>query len=124
MTTRWLICGGRYFANWQMFERWMNHIVGQEGCRPDVVISGCASGADSLAIRWAKTHNIELDRYPVTPAAWKAIGRKAGNRRNKQMLDEGKPTLVIAFPGEFGTADMVRRTREANVRLIEIHGDL
>lgn len=124
MTDRWLICGGRYFANWQMFERWMNHIVGLRGHKPDYVISGCASGADSLAIRWAKTHNIELLRYPVTPTAWKAIGKKAGHRRNKQMLKEGQPTLVIAFPGDAGTADMVRLTREANVELIEIYGDL
>jgi len=28
------------------------------------------------------------------------------------MLDEGRPTLVVAFPGGRGTADMVRRARE------------
>lgn len=124
MAERWLICGGRYFANWSMFERWMIHITGLKGMKPSVVISGCASGADSLAIRWAKTHNIQIERYPVTPEIWKAVGKRAGNRRNTAMLVQGKPTLVIAFPGDGGTADMVRKTREANVELIEIHEDL
>jgi hypothetical protein len=36
------------------------------------------------------------------------------------MLDEGKPDLVIAFPGGRGATDMVRRAREAGVETIEI----
>jgi hypothetical protein len=36
------------------------------------------------------------------------------------MLLEGKPDLVVAFPGGKGTADMVRRARKANVPVKEI----
>ena len=36
------------------------------------------------------------------------------------MLDEGKPDLVIAFPGGKGTADMARRAREAGIEVIEV----
>jgi hypothetical protein len=37
------------------------------------------------------------------------FGRSGGPKRNQQMLEEGKPDLVLAFPGGRGTADMVRR---------------
>jgi hypothetical protein len=37
-----------------------------------------------------------------------------------QMLDEGKPDLVIAFPGGGGTADMMRRARAAGVEVLEV----
>jgi hypothetical protein len=40
--------------------------------------------------------------------------------RNQQMLDEGRPTLVVAFPGGRGTADMMRRARVAGIEVIEI----
>jgi UDP-N-acetylmuramoylalanine-D-glutamate ligase len=36
------------------------------------------------------------------------------------MLDVGKPDLVVAFPGGRGTADMVRRAKEAGVEVIEV----
>jgi hypothetical protein len=36
------------------------------------------------------------------------------------MLDDGKPELVVAFPGGRGTADMMRRAREAGVEVIEV----
>jgi hypothetical protein len=35
------------------------------------------------------------------------------------MLDEGKPQLVVAFPGGRGTADMIGRARAAGVPVVE-----
>jgi hypothetical protein len=58
----------------------------------------------------------------VYMADWDGLGRKAGPIRNQRMLDEGKPDLVIAFPGGRGTADMVRRAREAGVEVVELAG--
>jgi hypothetical protein len=48
-------------------------------------------------------------------ADWEKLGRSAGPIRNQAMLDEGRPDLVVAFPGHHGTADMVRRARAAGV---------
>jgi len=36
------------------------------------------------------------------------------------MLDEGRPTLVVEFPGGRGTADLIRRARSAGVEVIEV----
>ena len=36
------------------------------------------------------------------------------------MLDDGKPDMVVAFPGGRGTEDMMRRARNAGIRVIEV----
>ena len=56
----------------------------------------------------------------VAEADWAKHGRKAGPIRNQRMIDEGRPDLVVAFPGGTGTADMVERARVAGIRVIEI----
>ena len=54
------------------------------------------------------------------PADWDTHGRGAGPIRNKQMLEEGKPDLVIAFPGGKGTANMIGQAKEAGIPVREI----
>jgi predicted Rossmann-fold nucleotide-binding protein len=46
------------------------------------------------------------------------MGLAAGPIRNQQMIDEGKPDLVIAFPGGAGTHDMMARATKANLQQI------
>lgn len=57
--------------------------------------------------------------YDSMPRGIDPIGlpalRAAGPIRDQEMLDKGKPDLVVAFLGNRGTADMVRRAREAGV---------
>lgn len=85
---------------------------------PDtVIIHGAATGADSLANRWAVVNWVRSEEYP---ADWKKHGAAAGPIRNQRMIDEGKPDLVVAFPGGKGTADMVSRAKAAGVRVIEV----
>ena len=36
------------------------------------------------------------------------------------MLMEGKPDLVVAFPGGAGTANMIKQARKAGVEVIEV----
>jgi len=79
----------------------------------DAIIQGdCPTGADALARKWAIVNNHHLERYP---AEWRKHGKAAGPIRNQQMIDEGRPTMVFAFPGGRGTADMVRRAKAAGV---------
>lgn len=53
------------------------------------------------------------------PADWERNGRAAGPIRNRQMLD-GKPDLVIAFPGGKGTADMVAEAKRRGIAVREV----
>ena len=105
----------------------------------DVVIEGCARGADRMAggpcpsapwdehRGWAKVLGIPVEHFP---ANWKTHiecycppGRGycgfAGLRRNEQMLLQGKPDIVVAFHRSFnqskGTLHMVTIARKAGV---------
>lgn len=113
--TRVLVCGGRDYHDdvrvWAVLDKL--HV--EAGI--DRIIQGGARGADSLASDWADQSNVPQDQYD---ADWEAFGSMAGPMRNKAMLDEGKPDLVIAFPGGAGTRNMIRQARKAGVEVIEI----
>lgn len=112
---RVLVCGGRSFTD---FERLKSQLDSLHACmRFSTLIEGGAVGADTLARAWAEDAGICVEEYF---ADWLAYGRAAGPIRNKRMLDEGRPNLVIAFPGGRGTANMVMQATQAGVRVIEI----
>ena len=81
---------------------------------------GAATGADTLAGRWARSRGVEVETYPVTDAEWRTIGKRAGNDRNGRMLATERPDLVVAFPGGRGTADCVKRARKAGIPVREV----
>lgn len=119
---RVLVCGGRDYSDRDKVFSTLNALsgtaMGDEPNpswlpRPDMmIISGAAKGADTLAIDWAVIHWVPFEEYP---ADWDKHGKPAGFIRNKQMLDEGKPDLVIAFPGGRGTNMMIDLARKAGV---------
>ena len=108
-----LICGGRDFNNFAHVKKVMDEIHSKTPV--ELVISGKARGADALGEQWAKEKNIPVDPYP---ANWNDHGKAAGPIRNQQMLNEGRPDLVVAFPGGNGTRDMINRAKKANVRVL------
>lgn len=122
---RVLVCGGREYDDWDTLYSTLYDIF-DDGERPltnpFVVISGGAKGADFLARVWAKFMSIEFPSvsYEEYPADWKTHGKAAGPIRNKQMLEEGKPDLVVAFPGGTGTANMVKQAKEKGVPCVEV----
>lgn len=111
---RVLVCGGRNFCDpFGTFEVSLERFKDQYGF--DLLIEGGAPGTDRLARLWAKKRGIPIQTYRPN---WKTHGRAAGPIRNKQMLVEGKPDVVIAFPGGRGTADMVHQAQAAGVPVI------
>ena len=121
---RLLICGGRDYNNWAEFNRCVDNFLEERGhLEPEYqmpvdvkIIHGNAKGADSLADQYAVVNWTGLEVYP---AKWEEHGKAAGIIRNKQMLDEGKPDVVLAFPGGRGTAHMKRIARERGIEVVE-----
>lgn len=108
---RVLVCGSRTWTDRVAVERMIDQLpVGS------VVIVGGAKGADTLAEVAARAVGLQCEVYP---ADWERYGRRAGPVRNRQMLREGQPDLVVAFHadlwGSRGTADMVRVARVAGL---------
>jgi hypothetical protein len=110
-----LVCGGRDYCDYEHVYFALHQLHADKGIT--AIIEGDAPGADYAAHRWAVANGIALESFL---AEWGTYGKAAGPRRNQQMLDEGKPDIVVAFPGGRGTADMVRRAKAAGVRVLEI----
>lgn len=110
-----LVCGGRDYENRSRVYAVLEQLARERHI--SLVIQGGARGADTLALAWAAGHSIQRKTFH---ADWHAYGKAAGPMRNQQMLDEGKPNLVVAFPGGHGTADMVARARAAGIEIVEI----
>lgn len=83
-------------------------------CEFTKLIHGDADGADKLAEHWALVSGIATKAFP---ADW-SLGRRAGPRRNQQMLYEGQPDLVVAFKGNDGTKNMIDIARRASVKVL------
>lgn len=107
---RVLVCGGRDFKDNVKVADVLNKLD------IDVIISGEAKGADTLAKDYARQTGYVYEGYP---ADWEKHGKSAGFIRNKQML-ESNPDLVVAFPGGRGTANMVSIAKEAGVEVYEV----
>ncbi len=111
---RVLVCGGRDFSDTAWLYRVLDDLAKRETI--DCIIEGDARGADRIAGYWAKKNRVDLKLFP---ADWAGNGKAAGPIRNQQMLDEGRPDLVIAFPGGVGTRDMVTRAKTASVQVFQ-----
>ena len=134
---RILVCGGRDFNNKLLMFKTLDKLCkdndwyyrgdcsGEDNRLPDItIISGMAKGADTLALDWAAVNWCPVLEFP---ADWDKYGKRAGPIRNQQMLDEGKPDLVVAFHGKprddgrkTGTQDMVERAKKVGVEVVEI----
>lgn len=112
---RVLVCGGRDFNEPVFVYKTLDALHAQYGFT--TMINGGAKGADTLAKCWARLAKIEVI---TEPARWATYGRGAGHIRNKKMLDEHKPDVVVAFPGGVGTENMKKLALMYNLPLLEI----
>ena len=77
----------------------------------DTVISGGASGIDTLAERYADLHR--LSKYIVRPQ-YNLYGRVAPLKRNEQMVDMADAVLVIWDGRSKGTQYTLKYTQKKN----------
>lgn len=114
--TRVLVCGGRDFNDEELVFATLSQLHKQS--RITAIIEGYATGADDLAREWGYGHR---DCAIISfPADWSRHGKAAGPIRNTRMIEEGRPDLVVAFPGGRGTANMVAQARAAGIEVIEV----
>lgn len=116
-----LVCGGRDYDNAERVKRVLDKLLSRCGGRSGLtIIQGMAPGADTLARQWAEDNEVETIGFR---ASWNLYGKRAGYIRNVQMLNEGRPDLVIAFPGGTGTDMMVKLAKAAGVSVVKLEED-
>ncbi len=111
---RVLICGDR---NWKDRDTIFACVAALPESVP--IIEGRARGADRIAGEAARFYGHAVLSFP---ADWNQYGKAAGPIRNRQMIVEGNPTLVVFFHNNLrqskGTKDMVERAVKANIPVI------
>lgn len=120
---RILVCGGRGFSPsdaWNWLEGHARSAIANRfgRMRPieiDAIIHGGAHGADEGAARWGDSEHCKVIAFP---ADWRKHGKAAGPIRNRKMAIEGKPDVVIAFPGGRGTANMIETAEGLGIPVI------
>jgi hypothetical protein len=110
---RILVCGGRDYTDRAAVRRVLDAAL-RSG--PIEIIQGGAKGADRFAREWAIGNGVTCTTYE---ADWTTHGRSAGPIRNREMLSQGKPSLVLAFPGGPGTKDMVQEAQRRGVLVVK-----
>lgn len=108
-----LVTGGRQYANKQFLYKCLDALNLESD---DMIVAGDASGADRLAIDWAKEHSVNWKCYE---AIWTQYGAAAGAERNQRMHDLEKPAVVIAFIGGNGTRSMIDIAEAAGTPVIK-----
>lgn len=110
-----LVCGGRDCYRRDLVFDTLNSLHAERGITG--VIEGGAPGIDNLAYSWAIENGLHLKTYR---ADWNTHGKAAGPIRNRTMLADGNPDLVVAINGGRGTAHMVGIAKAAGVEVIEV----
>ncbi len=107
-----IVTGGRNYDDWVMMQDVLS--LFDIGC----LVQGGASGADQLALEYAKLNNID---YHTIEADWEKHGKAAGPIRNTEMLAKYPNAVVVAFPGGKGTADCVKQAVSRNMVVLMVH---
>lgn len=83
--------------------------------RGDIIISGHANGADTIAEHYAMDHHLQCELYP---AEWDKYGRSAGPIRNEQMAKIADKVIVFWDGKSHGTKNMIQQAIKYNRELI------
>ncbi len=125
---RVLCCGDRNYSSYEIIRRELEKLP-----KDTEIIQGCANGADTMSAKISKVlglklisskDNADVINKPGFPANWDKYGKAAGAIRNKQMLDEGKPDLVLAFHTNIeksrGTKNVIEQAKKRGIKVLLI----
>jgi len=122
---RVIIAGSRGFDNYEKFSEVLLKTISIKNIDVTRVVSGGASGVDTMAIRWAQVYDIPCDIYP---AAWndittppvkiaknkygKPYNKLAGFNRNVRMANNADALIAFWDGKSPGTKHMIDTATE------------
>lgn len=121
---RIIIAGSRTFSDYSLLNKKVTDIICDNKYKLNTIriISGTASGADTLGERYAQQHNLKLTQMP---ADW-SQGKKAGYIRNTQMAEfaihnDNDGILIAFWDGKsHGTKNIIDIAKEYNMNVYVI----
>lgn len=122
--TRIIIAGSRKFNDYSKMLNKLDELgIHLLATMDDIeIVSGHASGADTLGEKFAKAYNYPLK---IFPAEWDKYSKAAGPIRNEQMAKyaaEADRGILVAFPiGESrGTKNMIKLAKQYGLEICVI----
>lgn len=111
-----VICGSREFNDYQQFEQVLNGLL----CGVNIarIITGGATGPDSMAVTYARKKGI---KYDIMRADWSKHGRSAGPIRNTNMAKAAQATIAFWDEKSKGTKDMIIKAYACRHEYVYIH---
>jgi hypothetical protein len=107
-----IVAGGKDFNNYQLLKKTLDKLL---SLKSDVeIVSGMASGADSLAVKYAKETGLTITKFPVM---WKTDCSSAGFKRNKVMALYANACVCFWDGTSRGTAHMIETARKFRLQL-------
>ena len=102
---RVIIAGGREFQDYALVKQKCDYYL-QNKLQTDtiVIVSGHATGADSLGERYASEKGLSVELHP---ADWQRHGRAAGPIRNEEMASVADALIAFWDGQSRGTKNMI-----------------
>lgn len=105
-----IVAGSRSINDYRLVER----AIADSGFEITEIVSGCAKGVDTLAIRYAETNQIPLTKMY---ADWDRFKKAAGYRRNADMAAYADALIAIWDGESKGTVHMVNLAKERGLKV-------
>lgn len=116
---RVIVAGGREFNDYELLMSKCDYYLQNKLKEGRVVIvSGHATGADSLGERYAQERGLECEQYP---ADWKTHGRAAGPIRNAQMAEVADALIAFWNGQSRGTANMINLAKSKGLKVAVVN---
>lgn len=109
-----IIAGCRDFTDYELLREKCDYHLQNLRLEDIVIVSGHASGADSLGERYAQERGFQLETYP---ADWQAHGRAAGPIRNAKMANVAHALIAFWDGKSRGTKNMIETARKYNLKV-------
>ena len=103
---RVIIAGSRHIEDYELIE----YAVRKSGYSISEVVSGCARGVDTLAIRWADEHQIPVKKFPADKD-FELSSSLGGFARNGDMAAYADALIAIWDGVSRGTENMIQHAQ-------------
>ena len=116
---RVIIAGGRYFNNYQLLkERCDFYLQSKKRSHNVIIVSGHASGADSLGEQYANEAGFDTQLFP---ADWNKHGKAAGHIRNAEMAEVADALIAFWDGKSRGTANMIQLAKDKGLKVAIVY---
>ncbi len=120
-----LVTGGREFIPNRAHEVWFKYWL--RAIRPAFLLHGGARGVDLWSEAVARGQGVEVRCERILDEEWAAYGGAAGAMRNTVMLEamlEHGGGYCVAWDGDTGTADMMRKAQKGGLTVINMQAPI